>query len=188
MAAPHLKMAARQAALLARAGCDPAWGAQLGEHVLRECPPAPGQVVAGFWPLPGEIDIRPLLLALAERGHALVLPATPPRGQPLTFHRWRPGDTLIREKFGTYRPEGAQLDPDYLLVPLLAFDRAGRRLGYGAGFYDRTLVRLPGRRTVGCAFAAQELPEVPTDADDVALDAIATERGVIFAGQQRDGR
>ena len=185
MAAPHLKAAARQAALLARAGCDPAWGTRLAEHVLAQCPPRPGDIVGGFWPLPAEIDIRPLLLELAARGHTLALPATPPRGQPLVFHGWRPGEKLIEERFGTFRPEGPVIVPDYLLVPLLAFDRAGHRLGYGAGYYDRTLAALPGRRKIGCAFAAQEVPEVPAGPHDVAMDAIATEAGVIFCGVGR---
>ncbi len=179
MAAPRLKFEMRAAALLARAGRDPAWGARLAGHVLDRCAPALGAIVSGFWPLDGEIDIRPLLLALAGRGHVIALPATPPRGQPLEFRRWRPGERLIRERFATMRPEGPVVVPDVLLVPLLAFDRRGHRLGYGGGYYDRTLAALPGRRTIGCAFAAQEVEEVPTDGHDQVLDAIATERGVL---------
>jgi len=166
-------------ALKARAGCDPAWGARLAGHVLNCGRLRPGQIVAGFWPLPGEIDIRPLLLALAGRGHTLCLPATPPRGQPLTFRRWQPGDRLIPEPFGTARPEGEIITPDVLLVPLLAFDRNGHRLGYGGGFYDRTLPTLPGPQTIGCAFAAQEVASVPVGAGDWVIDAIATEERVV---------
>ena len=169
----------RTAALAARAGGDPVWGDRLAGHVLNHCPPPPGAVVAGFWPLAGEIDIRPLLLALAGRGHVIALPETPPRGQELRFRRWRPGDPLLPERFGTLRPDGPVIVPDVLLVPLLAFDRAGRRLGYGGGYYDRTLAALPGRRTIGCAFAAQEVGTVPTGPHDQTLDQIATERGVI---------
>lgn len=170
-------------ALQARAGCDPAWGARLAGQVLDRCPPRPGQVVAGFWPLPGEIDIRPLLLALAGRGHTLCLPATPPRGQPLMFRRWQPGGRLIPEAFGTARPEGEVITPDLLLVPLLAFDRKGHRLGYGGGFYDRTLAALPGRRTIGCAFAAQEVAAVPVGPSDWHLEAVATETEVAVIAQ-----
>jgi 5-formyltetrahydrofolate cyclo-ligase len=148
--------------------------------VLDVCPPAPGQVVAGFWPIGGEIDIRPLLLGLAGRGHVIALPDMPRRGERLTFHRWRQGDRLIPERFGTFRPQDDPVVPDYLLVPLLGFDRAGWRIGYGGGFYDRTLEALPGRRTVGCAFAAQEVAEVPVEAHDRRLDAIATEQEVIL--------
>ncbi len=175
-----LKRSARERALQARAGCDPAWGADLAAHLLRELPPPPGAVVAGFWPLAGEIDILPLLHTLAGHGHPVVLPVTPKLGNPLSFRLWSPGDALVRERFGTMRPVGEPAIPDYLLVPLLAFDRRGRRLGYGGGFYDRTLAVLPGATAVGCGFAAQELDEVPAGPYDFRLAAIATERGVIF--------
>ena len=131
------------------------------EHVLREMPPPPGAVVSGFWPMGQEIDIRPLLLALHERGHPIVLPETPKRGNPLIFRLWQPGDALVPERFGTLRPDGEVTVPDFLLVPLLAFDRRGHRLGYGAGYYDRTLAGLPGRFRLGVAYAAQEVDEVP---------------------------
>ena len=142
-------------------------------------PPAIGVVVAGFWPLDGEIDIRPLLEALHARGNSVVLPETPRRGEPLVFRLWYPAMEMVRERFGTFRPTGEAMTPEILFVPLLAFDRAGRRLGYGGGFYDRTLARLPGARAIGCAFAAQEMDEVPTGPEDFRLHAIATERGVI---------
>ena len=162
-----------------RARCDPALGAVLADHVLAEVPPPEGAVVAGFLPHRDEIDIQPLLHRLIDRGHVIVLPVTPARGQALTFRVWRPGDILLAERFGTFRPTGPELTPNYLLVPLLAFDRTGHRLGYGAGYYDRTLGGLPGTFALGCAFAAQEMERVPAGTHDVRLDAIATERGVI---------
>ena len=171
---------ARERALRLRAGCQPQSGANLSTHLLRDFPPAPGAVVAGFWPLAGEIDILPLLHTLIEKGHPVVLPVTPKIGNPLHFRLWLPGHVLTRESFGTMRPVGEPGIPDYLLVPLLAFDRRGYRLGYGGGFYDRTLAGLPGAVAVGCAFAAQELDEVPVGPYDVRLAAIATELGVIF--------
>ena len=174
------KRAARERALAVRAGCDPAVGAALAGHVLREVPPPTGAVVSGFWPMGQEIDIRPLLHALHERGHGIVLPETPKRGNPLIFRQWRPGDALIAERFGTMRPSGTEANPDFLLVPLLAFDRRGGRIGYGAGYYDRTLAMLPGRFRLGVAYAAQELDEVPTGPYDARLDAVATEYGVII--------
>ena len=174
------KRAARAHALAVRAGFDPGCGAALAARVLREVPPPPGTVVSGFWPMGQEIDIRPLLHALHERGHPIVLPETPKRGNPLIFRLWRPGDVLVAERFGTMRPTGEARLPDFLLVPLLAFDRHGNRLGYGAGYYDRTLVTLPGRFRLGVAYAAQELDEVPADHYDARLDAVATECGVIF--------
>jgi len=174
------KQQQRAAAFAIRAGQDPALGGQLAAHVLAGWTFAPGVVIAGFWPLPGEIDIRPLLHALVERGHPVVLPVTPPRGHPLTFGRWRPGDTLVVGRFGTFSPIGEALAPGTLLVPLLAFDATGRRLGYGGGYYDRTLAALPGRDTVGCAFAAQQVDCVFAEPHDIRLDLIATERGLIF--------
>jgi 5-formyltetrahydrofolate cyclo-ligase len=170
----------RQLALAAREAWDPAAsGLALTRHVLSEHSPPPGAVVSGFWPIGQEIDIRPLLVALLERGHPIVLPVTPKRGNPLTFRLWRPGDVLQPERFGTFRPVGDEAVPDFLLVPLLAFDRRGHRLGYGAGFYDRTLAGLPGRYALGVAYAGQEVPQVPAGPSDMALDAVATDNGVI---------
>jgi len=187
MAAPHssddlieAKRAIRERALAARAAWDPAVGVALGEHVLRAMPPPAGAVVSGFWPMGQEIDIRTLLHALHERGHSIVLPETPKRGNPLIFRLWQPGATMVAERFGTMRAAGEVRAPDFLLVPLLAFDRRGFRVGYGAGYYDRTLARLPGRVRLGVAYADQELDEVPAGPYDARLDAVATERGVIF--------
>ena len=186
MAAPHFssdmmtaKREAREWALSVRAGCDPACGAALAGHVLESALVAPGVAVSGFWPMAGEIDIRPLLEGLFARGHAVLLPETPARGNPLIFRHWRPGAAIVRERFGTLRPVGDLGVPAVLFVPLLAFDRRGGRLGYGGGYYDRTLAGLPGVRAIGCGFAAQELDEVPMDEYDARLDAVATELGVI---------
>ncbi|MFM2151396.1 MAG: hypothetical protein RLZZ187_3702 [Pseudomonadota bacterium] len=177
----ELKAEARKAALAKRATLDPAVGATLTRIVLDHMPPPPGAVVAGFWPIGQEIDIRPLLHALHDRGHPIALPVTPPRGNPLAFRRWRPGEELARGPMGTRQPgEGAEaLTPAVLLVPLLAFDRRGHRLGYGGGYYDRTLAALPGAMAIGVAHAAQELDEVPAGPEDARLDAIATEAGLI---------
>jgi 5-formyltetrahydrofolate cyclo-ligase len=187
MAAPHglpsideAKRAMRAERLAARDACDPQVGGHaLTQVVLRDCPPPVGAIVSGFWPLGREIDIRPLLTELHARGHAIALPVTPKRGLPLTFRRWRPGDAMVAERFGTMRPIGEELSPNFLLVPLLAFDRHGGRLGYGGGFYDRTLPLLSPRFALGCAFAAQEVPSVPMGPSDVRLDAVATEREVM---------
>jgi 5-formyltetrahydrofolate cyclo-ligase len=141
--------------------------------------PPPGTIVAGFLPLPGEIDLRPLLLRLAEAGCRIALPVTPPPGHALTFRHWRPGAPLLREAFGTFAPLGPPLSPDLLLVPLLAFDRRGHRLGYGGGYYDRTLAALPHALAIGCGFACQELDEVPAGPYDARLAMVATEHGLI---------
>lgn len=186
MAAPHFspgidqaKHDARERALAARAGCDPSLGEELARRVLAEMPPPPGAVVSGFWAMPGEIDLRPLLTALHARGHAVLLPHTPKLGNPLIFRHWHPGARMLRERFGSLRPDGPVGTPDVLFIPLLAFDREGRRLGYGGGFYDRTLPLLPHATRIGCGFAAQELEFVPEGEYDARLHAVATERGVI---------
>ncbi|WP_043829187.1 5-formyltetrahydrofolate cyclo-ligase [Muricoccus aerilatus] len=167
---------ARRASALA-AGAGPA----LCAHVLRETPPPAGAVVAGFWPMGHEIDIRPLLRALEGRGHRLCLPRTPKRGLPLDFRAFAFGDAMDKGPFGTLQPlaEAAPLTPGFVIVPLLAFDGAGRRLGYGGGYYDRTLAALPGVPTLGVAFACQEMDEVPAGPLDAPLDAVATEAGVM---------
>jgi 5-formyltetrahydrofolate cyclo-ligase len=172
------KRAARRAALAGRQGCDPTLGVRLGAVLLAGFPPPAGAVVSGFWPLEGEIDIRPLLEILHERGHVVALPETTPLGNPLIFRHWTPGAPMICERFSTFRPDGPVVVPDFLLVPLLAFDAAGRRLGYGGGYYDRTLALLPHAVSVGCAYAAQQLDEVPAGEYDARLHAVATERAV----------
>lgn len=168
----------RTEAIARRNACDPALGAQLARHVIHACPPPPGAIVAGFWPLEHEIDIRPLLHALAAVSYDIVLPVTPERGQPLTFRKWNVDDALLAGRFGTKHTEGPEMTPDFILVPLLGFDRHGNRLGYGAGYYDRTLSVLPKAFRLGCAFAAQEFSEIPSETTDQKLHAIVTENGV----------
>jgi 5-formyltetrahydrofolate cyclo-ligase len=180
------KQQAREKALAAAGKCLPAWGEQLGKWVLEIIKPPSDAVIAGFWPLAGEIDIRPLLHALVAEGHSIVLPETPKRGEALRFRRWQPGGRMLPGRFGTMVPDGEYLTPTWLLVPLVAFDRQGHRLGYGGGYYDRTLKLLDGAARIGCAFAAQELDEVPTGPYDVSLDAVATERGVILCPARKE--
>lgn len=191
MAAPHIppfanddpaliaaKASARQQAAAARAGSDPALGHDLARHFLDDFPLEPGVAVAGFWPMGDEIDIRPLLASLHARGHPIGLPVTGRRGTPLVFRAWTPGTQMAPGRFGTSHPEGPEITPGALLIPLLAFDAAGRRLGYGGGFYDRTLALLPQALRIGCAYAGQEVSLVPTGPFDQKLHAIATEAGI----------
>jgi len=137
--------------------------------------------VSGFLPIGSEIDTRPLLRNVLEQGVDICLPAVIARDHPLEFRQWRDGDPLIDEDFGTKAPAATAkvMEPDILIVPLLAFDRAGYRLGYGGGFYDRSLEKLRLTKNVlavGVAFAGQEAASVPRDENDQPLDWIVTER------------
>ena len=144
----------------------------------------PEGVVSGYWPLADELDPRPAMSRLAALGHPLALPRVQGRGRPLAFHAWRPGDPLLAGPFEVMEPaaDAPLLRPRILLVPLLAFDRDGRRLGYGAGYYDLVLGELralsPAPFAIGIALAAQEVDEVPAGPRDQPLDAVVTERAV----------
>jgi 5-formyltetrahydrofolate cyclo-ligase len=140
--------------------------------------------VAGYLPIRNELDPLPAMLALAGLGYAVGVPVIVARDQPVVFRSWTPGVETERGAFGVEVPKtGAPVEPDVLLVPMLAFDRRGHRLGYGGGFYDRTIAALRSRREIhafGFAYAAQELPVVPDSETDMRLDAIVTEEGVIW--------
>jgi 5-formyltetrahydrofolate cyclo-ligase len=141
-------------------------------------------VISGFMPLGSEFNPLPLLTRCAAAGAGLALPVVTGRGAPLVMRAWRPGEPLAAGVWGIRQPlpEAPEVAPDILLVPLLAFDRRGGRIGYGAGYYDRTIARLRERKpvkAVGLAFAAQEVAEVPVTAFDARLDLVLTERDVI---------
>jgi 5-formyltetrahydrofolate cyclo-ligase len=141
-------------------------------------------VISGFWPMGDEIDLRPLMTLLHDAGHGIALPVVVGKGLPLIFRAWRPETVLVPGVFGTETPEAdaPECVPDILLVPLLAFGRDGARLGYGGGFYDRTLRTLRRAkpvRAIGTAYACQEREGIPMAAWDERLDAVLTEHGVI---------
>ena len=144
-------------------------------------------VVSAFYPYQTEIDTRPLLGKLAGEGWTTALPVVIKLGLPLEFRRWLPGEPTILGKWDIPRPseEAPVVQPDVLLVPLLAFDRNGFRLGYGGGFYDRTLAGLRALKPVtaiGIAYSAQEVAAVPHDGLDQPLDFIMTEKELIACG------
>jgi 5-formyltetrahydrofolate cyclo-ligase len=179
----RLKAALRSTALARREALPPDQRQAAGLAIAERGLPievAPGTVVSGFSPMKSEISPLPLLRRLAEAGASLALPAVTGRGQPLVMRAWSFGAPLVSGVWGIREPpaDAPELYPDILIVPLLAFDRRGYRLGYGGGYYDRTIARLRTMKpvtAVGIAFAAQQIDEVPTSPRDERLDLVLTE-------------
>lgn len=168
-------------------------GRDLAEHVRAGLPSlgldASGKTVSVFWSMGSEIDTLPLLQALNDAGIATALPVVVKKASPLVFRAWAPEDQLVDGGFGTSVPEpmAPEVRPDVLIVPLLAYDNDGYRLGYGGGFYDRTLEMLrrdhPGVIAVGVAFSGQRVDTVTRGPHDQPLDWIATEAGLKRIGR-----
>ncbi|MEQ9518842.1 MAG: 5-formyltetrahydrofolate cyclo-ligase [Parvibaculum sp.] len=183
------KSVLRQKALLIRADAHKAQGETAAlavlDHFLADVPfkaDGPALVVAGYYPMRSEMDPLPLMRKLHERGCVCALPRVVGAEEPLSFHVWGPDSPTDEGPFSTRVPQkGADLVvPDILLVPLLAFDLQGVRLGFGGGFYDRSLDALRQTKTVlavGIAYAAQEQDRLPFDAFDQPLDWVVTEMG-----------
>lgn len=191
MVAPHTPpicndppdIAAHKKAL--RAACVAALRARnatLDQGIIRRLEPllntATGPI-ACVWPLAHEVDLRPLCHTLAQTGATVVLPQTPPRGAPLVFRQWLPTSPMLAGRFGTHYPDGPIMAPRTVLVPLLGFDRTGNRLGYGGGYYDRTLAALPLAISIGYAPSTQEVAQLPCGPHDKPLNYIVTEKEVI---------
>jgi 5-formyltetrahydrofolate cyclo-ligase len=145
---------------------------------------APGMIASGFMPLKSEINPLPLMRKLTDAGARLALPVVAGRGKPLIMRSWQWGEPLVPGVWGIREPPptAPELQPDILLVPVLAFDRRGHRIGYGAGYYDLTIAQLRAKKpiaAVGIAFAAQEVEIVPRTAFDAQLDLVLTESETI---------
>ena len=159
----------------------PQAGHALARHFRSAIQLPTGAAISGFWPMGEEIDVAPLLAQLHAAGHPIGLPVVMGKALPLVFRQWHPGLALIAGGFKTEvpPPSAPELVPRILIVPLLAFDGDGYRLGYGGGFYDRTLEKLRKSGTrplaVGVAFSAQHVVRVPRDHYDQPLDWIVTE-------------
>lgn len=172
------KQAARKAAKARRSAAADNDAAQaLITHWPETLSPS---IIGGYFPIHDELDPRPLLTELSKRGHKLALPVTPPKAAPLSFRLWKPDDSLREGPYGTREPLlGSPLcRPDVLLVPLLAFTQEGQRLGYGGGYYDRTIAAQRAEHNLfacGLAYAAQEIERLPTDQYDQKLDGVLTE-------------
>ena len=138
--------------------------------------------VSAYWPMRSEADPRPILEALHERGLPLCLPAIVDKH--MRFRRWAPWEPIVPGGFGTLvpAPEQPQVKPAILIVPLAAFDRRGYRIGYGKGYYDRAIAELEPAATIGIAYSAQEIAEVPAEAHDRRLDWIVTQDETIRCG------
>ena len=148
-----------------------------------------GAIVSGFSPIKTEFNPIPLMRRLFDAGARLALPTVVGRGKPLLTREWKFGDPLVAGVWGIREPAPAapEVAPDIVLVPLAAFDRAGYRLGYGAGYYDMTLAALRAKKAivaVGLGFAAQEVEKVPVEAHDQKLDFILTEAGLVFGAER----
>ncbi|MFV0493440.1 MAG: 5-formyltetrahydrofolate cyclo-ligase [Pseudorhodobacter sp.] len=178
MTAPD-KAEARKRALAARKAAHAGGQGQAADILADFLAPHRGKVLAGYIPMRNEIN--PTLAMTAHQGPVCV-PVVEARDQPLRFRQWSPGCVMMEGDFGTRIPaEGAFMDPQVLIVPLVGFDARGFRLGYGGGYYDRTLAALRARHpvlAVGFAHAAQELPGFPIEPTDEPLDAIVTKAGL----------
>lgn len=176
----------RKTALAARKACNSkaanlAACAHLTEILASKSATA---VVAGYMAIQTEIDPIETLKNLHERGFRICLPVIQGHAKPLIFREWTPDTPMIEGDFGALIPRsGDVLVPDITIIPLVGFDSKGTRLGYGGGFYDRTLSELSKTKKpfkIGFAFAGQELDSIPTDEFDQDLDLVVTEKGVTY--------
>ncbi len=182
------KTSMRATSLAIRATIDPVVAAAFVARLARLGPElAAGhgaRAVSVFWSIKDELPTHLLCAALHAAGLVVGLPVTGRRGTALTFRRWTPDTAMVPGKMDIPEPpaDAEPVVPDLLFVPLAAFDRRGHRIGYGAGFYDRTLAALRSTKEVaaiGLAYAAQEVLFVPADDHDEALDMVVTEKDVI---------
>ncbi len=155
------------------------------QHLLNYLAGNRPKCLAGYLPIGSELDPQPTLSALRKEGVTTALPVVVAPDNPLIFRNYQPDDSLITEMFGTRAPATSApvAIPEIVLVPLLAFDRKGYRLGYGGGFYDRTIALFQEKNRkcafIGFAYAAQQVKEVPIGEFDLPLQAIMTEKGII---------
>jgi 5-formyltetrahydrofolate cyclo-ligase len=181
-----IKKRLRQEALSRRDALDTEWRIEASLRMADEADRIgmePGTTVSGFWPMRSEVDVRPLMFALRERGGRLCLPAILDK-QTIVFRELLRGAPLIDMGFGTAGPgpEAEILQPTLMLVPLAAFDRRGHRIGYGAGYYDRAIAKLQSGprppRLIGIAFDCQEVDKVPDEPHDIIIPEFLTESGL----------
>mgnify|MGYP004001316893 FL=1 len=181
-AAARIQAKAQRRAIPAGTRADA--GARAAALFMGAIPLPPASTVSAYWPLGDEFDSRPLLDALLQSGHKAALPVVVGADQPLIFRQWQPGDDMAVSSFGVSEPREAagEVRPNVVVAPFLAFNAQGFRLGYGGGYYDRTLrtVRqsVPGLLAVGLGFELQEMATLPHDSNDEPLDWLISEHHV----------
>ena len=180
---------------LAHRQSGPVAGVRAADHFLANVPVAPGAIVSGYWPIRDEFDVMPVMRRLSGAGYRCALPYVDKKRHVLIFREWRPGTVMLEGPFRIPEPTeaAAVLTPTLLLVPLLAYDSEGFRLGYGGGYYDGALAALRGGgpvMAVGMAFSEQLVERVPHGERDEQLDWIITERGAMMFAKdtQKDGK
>lgn len=174
------KSALRKQLLAARRALDAdtraQWDSALCTQVLAWQQKNKVETLGVYWPLRDEPDLHPAYAELARRGVRLLLPVVVRKDAALEFAHWRIGEAMVKDGMGVAVPAGLRMEayPPALLVPCLGYNRHGYRLGYGGGFYDRTLARAPRPATVGIAYSCMQA-DFPDDSHDIALDAVLTE-------------
>jgi 5,10-methenyltetrahydrofolate synthetase len=157
-----------------------ALSAKIAASLTRSLGSLEGRRISLYWPIRGEPDLRPLIPDIVRLGGLCALPVVVEQGQPLAFRSWQPGERLERGVWNIPVPaSGREIEPDIVVAPLVAYDRDGFRLGYGGGYFDRTLAGLSGRpHVIGVGFAAAEIATIYPQPHDIAMDAIVTENGL----------
>jgi 5-formyltetrahydrofolate cyclo-ligase len=183
--AERQRLRAERMAMAVDARAD--WAAALARHLDSGLTgwlagPVAGRVIGGYWPIKGEADLRPWLAALHDRGAQVALPVVVEKGRPLVWRRWQPGLAMERGDWNIPVPPASAgtVLPDLALAPLVGWDAAGYRLGYGGGYFDRTLASLGERKpfVIGVGLQAARLASIFPQWHDIAMDAIITEAGL----------
>jgi len=157
-----------------------AWNAAITDHLIQGFPQLAAMTVGIYWPYQGEFDPRPAMRHFRKLGATSALPEVVQKGAPLRFRKWWPGAAMTKGVYDIAVPQGTDaVQPQALIIPPVGFDADGFRLGYGGGFYDRTLATLrPRPLTIGVAYELSRVPTIHPQGFDLALDFVVTERGI----------